>query len=468
MKVLFLSWAFPPYHQSGSFRAEAFVKYLPEFGVEPIVVAGGRPEHSHHYAADTPEAGNGNGTQAVGRSVVEQVSAWKSDYTPDKDSAFGRTNVRLPFVGEMAAHRHRSRSVRAVVERAVQLAEKYKPTAIYATSPPESAILAAHQLGRTLNLPVVYDLRDPWSYRPIRPYYHVVSFWREKHLERSILSNAAMVIANTETARRLLTSELGVPPGKIQVIPNGYDDSHFPATAPTSEYVPGTFVVAYTGAFSPFRSSKRRSFGAVARRTLGFDFSPVSSDGNTRSPFFFLKAVENLLDHHPEIRKKFRVVFAGSHGERDRALFRAFRYPDVLDLVPPMSKHEAADLCRRVQLLLLLQLEVTMAGRDCCAQVPAKVFDYLRAGTRILGALQPGETRQIIERYAAGVVTGPRDVEGIEAALLAEFTEWTRREGKPAPSAPRQLEEYSRAALTGKLAKALHEVDKSHACSGVQ
>ena len=49
-KILFITYMFPPIAGSGIQRSLKFIKYLPEFGIEPIVFA---PETAFWKAYDT-------------------------------------------------------------------------------------------------------------------------------------------------------------------------------------------------------------------------------------------------------------------------------------------------------------------------------------------------------------------------------------------------------------------------------
>ena len=116
----------------------------------------------------------------------------------------------------------------AVVHRVTGLAKEVirneLPQVIYATSPPPEALLLADHLGKEFGIPVVCDLRDPWTYSCHARYRHILDFCHERRLERRLLNRAAAVIANTPTARTLLLKVVGVSPSRMVTIPNGYDE----------------------------------------------------------------------------------------------------------------------------------------------------------------------------------------------------------------------------------------------------
>ena len=122
-----------------------------------------------------------------------------------------------------------------------------------------------------------------------------------------------------------------------------------------------------------------------------------------------------------------------------------------------MSLRETLTICRKANLLLLLQIEMKLSGRDYCTAVPGKLYNYLRSGTRILAPVQNGDTAALIRRFGAGTVVPPRDVDAIAATLASEINPWrTARLQRMQPSDA--LREYDRRNLTSLLVEVLQRV----------
>ena len=79
-----------------------------------------------------------------------------------------------------------------------------------------------------------------------------------------------------------------------------------------------------------------------------------------------------------------------------------------------MPHHEALDIVRRSHLALLLAPGLPY-------QVPAKVYDYLGAGTRILAIAEEGGTSDLVTQSACGDAFAPADVNGIADFIHAEM-----------------------------------------------
>ena len=91
-------------------------------------------------------------------------------------------------------------------------------------------------------------------------------------------------------------------------------------------------------------------------------------------------------------------------------------------------------------------------GHDYCTAVPAKLFDYVRSGTRILAPLQNSDAADLVRRFNAGVVVPPRDVAAIAAVLENEISRWQRGGTATRPAPSPELHRYDRRALAEQLA----------------
>ncbi|HZN56271.1 MAG TPA: glycosyltransferase [Candidatus Polarisedimenticolaceae bacterium] len=85
-----------------------------------------------------------------------------------------------------------------------------------------------------------------------------VNSWKRFHhhaLERILAARTARIVVNAEAIRRFLVEQGGLPPGKIEVIPNGVDTDRFAppgdrdARRATRGWRPGTFAVGHVGTF---------------------------------------------------------------------------------------------------------------------------------------------------------------------------------------------------------------------------
>jgi len=452
MKVLFIVHGFPPAQHSGVFRTQAFAKYLPAHGIQPVVVAASDGDRVLPYPSQDASS-HPAGTGPVFRADWKLV-------TPMPDWPLTRRLLwRIPPVAHLARDAFREEVVRRILPLARHAVAEYRPELIYASSPPEETLLVADRIRAETGLPLVCDLRDPWTYGFDKLYRHKLGFFMERNLERRVLGAANMVIANTPTAAALLTGEIGLPKDRVVVIPNGYDEDDFADPVPPGDLDPGCFTVVYSGILSSLHAPHAGLRQAI-KHVAGVNYHPVLSDRNTRSPAYVLRAARELLDEQPALRKVLRIWFVGSFSPDQEEAIRSFPHPGCVLIKPPVSRREAVMLCRRANLLLLLQIEMKLNGRDFCTAVPGKLFDYLRSGTRILAPMQPGDSQRIIEEFDAGTVVPPRDTQAIKAALLGEIRPWQAGADRRRKLSE-NLQIYDRRNLTARLAEVLVEAART-------
>jgi hypothetical protein len=120
-----------------------------------------------------------------------------------------------------------------------------------------------------------------------------------------------------------------------------------------------------------------------------------------------------------------------------------------VDLAPPIPYRQAVGEMLGADLLLVFQ------GPNFNSQIPAKVYEYLRAGRPILGLVDPkGDTAAQLRQFEATLLADIRD----ESDIAGRLGDWLRlRDG---PGMPGQLERnihavrrYSRSSHAQALAR---------------
>ena len=439
MKMLYITHGFPPVRHSGTFRAESFVRYLPEFGIEPLVfcAADDCDVLTYEHGTDTDEYPGVLRLPWKPRNLGVRLPAWH------------RMFLRLPL-GATLANRYARHVVAAVLSERVQ---KWlcgqRVRAILASGPPPEAVVIGERLSCLTGLPLVADLRDPWTYYPYAKYRHWVDFAFERSFERKVLSRCRIVIANNPTAKTLLTDEVGLSTDKVVVLPNGYDELDFSACDGTESHSPDRFRIVYTGLLHT-SLEKRARLGAV-KRALALDYQPVRVDANARSPLHFLRAMESLLDRRPDMRGSVAIVFVGPLSADDRRALTTFRYPECLSILGPVPHQRAIRECCGADLCLLLQAGMWIGREPKSLCVPGKLFDYLRSGTDIIAPLQEGDATDLIRRLNAGRAMDPYDTRAMASYVEERFDRWKAQRGeRPAREAVASL--FDRRKISRQLA----------------
>jgi glycosyltransferase involved in cell wall biosynthesis len=273
-RILFIVYEYPPSAGGGGQRITKFTRYLTAAGWSLHVLTAelvpGRPTDNsllaevagvpvtklpaRHVAAaiarmlkplrfarpmvaGTVAAGAsaGSGVSGGQRPLSSRISRWLA--VPD-DALFW------------------SKRVPAVAKR---LHAEHGFSAILASGPPYSTLVAAVRAGRELGLPVVVDMRDPWVGNLHAKWPTAWHQRRFAELEREVMTAAAGVTAVSDVIAEECI-EMGAS-GAI-VIPNGFDPTDMPRWAPVED---APLKLAFLGQFSPRLSDPSDIFVALAR-----------------------------------------------------------------------------------------------------------------------------------------------------------------------------------------------------------
>jgi len=448
-KVLFLTYFFPPAGGAGVQRPVKFLKYLPVFGFEAEVVAG-----------------DGSGIE-LGRDATLADECPAVKVHPVEMTWWERAAARacrlagarwVPWYAEglspwMAAARRRAR--RALVESRAKI--------IFATASPFSIADVACALARESGLPWVLDLRDPWALDPIHTYPTYGHYQSARRRMRRACESADAVILNTPNAAEAFRREFpSVEAGKVFCIPNGYDPDDLPARPPSrGEQPPGRpLTIAHSGLFHTARAKRldpaaREELG-VRRLSLldGLRFRPGVAELLARSPYYLFKAVRKLLDDGAIGHEDIRLHFIGLASEEDKGLAGRFRLEGVVNWAGYLPHQEALEKLARAD-VLFLPLHAVANGDPLI--VPGKTYEYLALERPILGAVPPGDCRDILERSGLARVCAPTDADGIAAAVLELVRE--HRAGSIRVNPDRGfIRSFERKRLTGRLAEVFDRV----------
>jgi hypothetical protein len=106
--------------------------------------------------------------------------------------------------------------------RAARLAREVRAELIFVTGPPWEAAFAAAAAARLTGLPLVIDLRDPWSFNPIADLLPAWTRAAIRWLEPRLLGAAAAIVTTTEAVRDEYQRRL--PGARVACVRSGFDD----------------------------------------------------------------------------------------------------------------------------------------------------------------------------------------------------------------------------------------------------
>lgn len=398
--LLLLAYFYPPENVSGAARPARFAKYLPSFG------------YNVHVIANAIEGGNG---AAAGVSRVPDRELTGADRVMAGALRWFHRNLapyndRLPWI----PHAMRQGRVLALDQRF---------DAILSTSPPAGAHLAARRLKRRLGCPWIADFRDPLKGNPFRTRRAGVPY--DTALERMIFNAADLLIANTDSLAESWLRRYPQARSRIRVLWNGYDPE------------------------DSFPEEMAQPHGS--RSTL----SHVGSLYGPRRPDLLLASVSRLVRSGRLDPSEIRVRLVGPIEPQIAGMLRR-EYGD-LDRMGVfecngeiVSTVEARNVMLASDQLLLLDLNGT---RDS-VQVPAKLFDYVRARRPIL-AFTPRESptaRILLQCGTPAVCIDPDGAVGAADEQILNFLRSRHERAEPGDWFQREFDgKRQAAALAGFL-----------------
>ena len=433
-RVLFIAKSFPPQGGSPVQRTAKFVKYLPDFGVEPLVLTvdghvplrdgrleGEIPPSVKVSRVFSPEPGHlkirvaerFNGSATVGMPLKSLLKLYSMLYYRAclVDWSIGW----VPFA----------------IRRGLELIRRNRIDVIYAHTPPPTPFLVGYHLKRKTGLPLVIDYADPWTTEPFfddRGNDLDIRFCRTR--EDRCLRLADRVVYCKGTIFEAVTKRYpGAEPRKFTLIPNGYDPADFPEAAPAGSRRPCRIV--YTG-----------------KLTDRYFYCPRS----------FFSALGGLLDERVILPGDVEVVMAGLASGEHLGLIDRFGLRGVVRHLGYVDHRKSIECLQSADVLLLIieSPEGAEKSASYAGFMPAKIFEYLYTGKPILGIVPEGPEAEMLRKSRLGVLARPNDAASVKRALAALLGNRGER-NKPDPDWD-FIRTFDRRRLAGRLASVFHEL----------
>lgn len=407
-RLLLISFYYPPDNSSsGTLRPTKFTKYLSDFGWDCSVLA----PPVRHYPSTDPSLLN---------EIPASVSVHRT-FCIDTKTAF---SICGRYPGLLAVPDRYISWLPFALRKGVHVARREKVDAILSTSPIPTTHLIALMLKRLIKCPWVADFRDPWVETEGSERHHRLRESVELWMERRVVHDADRITVTTEEFREWLCARYGntIKP-KTHAVYNGYDETDFEGLQP-GLLEADNFTLLHAGLI----------------------------DAGYRDPAPLLEAVRLCLDRGavpPDLRV--RILGGGAYAE-SQSLARTIAdlgLQSVVEMVGRLPYRRTLAALMQASVLLLMQ------GREARMLIPAKAFEYLRAGRPIL-ALAPAEsaTARLVRSFEGCFVADPDDASQIARQLTSLAGAW-KLGLRSVNHSPRDLAQYSRAAAAGALARIL-------------
>ena len=406
-RLLMIAYHFPPLAgSSGIQRTLRFAQHLPKFGWEPLILTA----HPRAYERTSDDLM----TEVPSGVVVRRAFALD---TARHLSIGGR------YVGAMARPDRWVSWKFGAVREGMRMIREFTPQAIWSTYPIATAHMIGAELHRRSGLPWIADFRDPMVQEGYPTDPHV--WQRFKTIEEQTLSSARFSIFTTPSAAKTYQQRYPDTAKQVAVLENGYDEETFAAVdrgiQKPQPINPGAVTLLHSGIVYPAERDPAKFFEALG----------------------ILKQKGIILPGTLKIR--FRAAI---HDELLSALAQQHNVTEFIDCQPPIPYREALAEMLAADGLLLMQ------ASNCNEQIPAKIYEYLRAKRPILALTDPaGDTAGTLYRAGLNDVFRLDVTTDIEQALPL-FLESIRNNCASVPD-PTFVVESSREGRTAQLAQYL-------------
>jgi len=407
-RVLMVAFHFPPQRgSSGLQRTLQFVRHLPALGWQPLVLSA------------APRAYEASGDELLKAIPLDTEVRRAFALDTARHLAW-----RGRYLGWMALPDRWASWALGAIPTGLALVRRRRPAVIWSTYPIATAHLVGLALHRLTGLPWVADLRDPMidAVHPSGRLKRACVSW----VEARTLRHCTRAVCTTEGAARSYRSKYpALPPERICVIGNGYDEASFAgAVAPPARPSKGPLVLLHSGLVYAVERDPRCLFEALGSLRQAGRIGPDS-----------LRLVLRASGMEARLRR-----LASEHG-----------VADMVAIEPSLPYREALGEMLAADGLLVLQ------AANCNDQVPAKLYEYLRARRPLLALTDAaGDTAAAMR--AAGIDTiGPLDdTAGIIAALL-RFLELVQH-GQAPLATMEEVRRHERGAHAAQLARLFDKI----------
>ena len=409
-RVLMVAYHFPPMNvSSGIQRTLRFAQNLPEFGWEPAVLT----VHPRAYPS-------------VSKAGFAEVPPYLHVRRAFALDTARHLSLRGAYPQWLALPDRWSSWWLGAVPAGLAMIRRLKPDLLWSTYPIATAHLIAYTLHRLTGIRWVADFRDPMAQAdyPPSPLEHRAFEWIEyqtlRHCERATFTAPGALQLYAERYP-------DIPKSRLTIIENGYDESSFAGV----EQLPGNvragngpLVLLHSGTVYPSERDPRAFFGAL---------SELKKNGGVKPG---------------ELKVVLRATGCDDYL---RGLIDSYGIDGIVSLEPGLPYRAALAEMLAADGLLVLQ------AASCNYQVPAKLYEYLRARRPIIALTDPaGDTAAVLRNAGIDSIARLDSQEEI-ARLLVRFIELLRLQQAPVAT-EEKIAAASRRARTSEFAKVLDAV----------
>lgn len=392
-KVLIIAYYWPPAGGPGVQRWLKFVKYLPDFNINPIVFV---PKNANYPIVD----------ESLKNEISKELTIVKHPIKEPYKFAklFSKKNTNTISKGIINERKKQSFLEKLMlfvrgnffipdarvgwVNSSVRLLSKYiienNIDIIITTGPPHSLHLIGLKLKQKLQVKWLADFRDPWTTIGYHKQLKLTKGAQKKHkkLEKVVLNTADKIIVTSFTTKETFKTLTSKP---IEVVTNGYDDE----IEAKPSLLDKKFTIAHIGSFL-----------------------------SKRNPEILWRVFSELLEEETGFKNDFQLNLVGLVSENVLQSIKDYNLIDYLNEEGYVSHKESIDFQKKSQLLLLVEID----SEDTKCIIPGKLFEYMVSNRPII-AIGPenSDVSKIIAETNAGAYFSYLDYQLLKNTIKTHY-----------------------------------------------
>lgn len=423
-KLLIITYYWPPAGGPGVQRWLKFVKYLPDFDIQPIVYV---PENPTYPIVDEGLLNDVSDKAIILKNKIfepyqlagflskKETKKISSGIIPAAKKQSFLERILLWVRGNLFIPDARKYWVNPSVDYLKKYIQENEIDTIVTSGPPHSLHLIGLKLKQELPIKWFADFRDPWTTIGYHKALKLSNYADKKHkqLESKVLNSADTIIVTSKTTKaefQAITSK------QIEVITNGYDVENI-----AKQTLDEKFTVAHIGSFL-----------------------------SDRNPKILWEVLSEMISENPLFNEHFQLKLIGKTSQEILSSISENKLDSHCNNLGYVSHTEAIEHQRKSQVLLLIEID----SKDTKSIIPGKLFEYMVSERPIIAiGPQDSDFAEIITSTNTGVFFTYDEKEKLKKTIRSYFDLYLENKLKVFPVG---LQQYSRKSLTEKLVNLLN------------
>jgi hypothetical protein len=420
-KLLIITYYWPPAGGPGVQRWLKFVKYLPDFDIQPIVYV---PENPTYPIIDNQLVEEVSDKAIILKNKIfepyqlagffskNKTKKISSGIIPNKKKQSILERFLLWMRGNVFIPDARFLWIKPSVKYLKKYIQENDIDTIVTSGPPHSLHLIGLKLKEDLNVKWFADFRDPWTTIGYHKELKLSSYASKIHkeLESKVLNAADTIIVTSKTTKTEFQALTSKP---IEVITNGYDIEKVEKKPLDSK-----FSLAHIGSFL-----------------------------SERNPEILWQSLSELVTEIPSFKNDLELKLIGAVSQEVLKTISKYNLDSYLNNLGYVSHKEAVSHQRTSQILLLIEIN----SENTKSILPGKLFEYMVSERPII-AIGPKDSdfAEIIQSTNTGVFFTYDEKEALKALIASHYNLFLQHNLKVFPVG---LQHYSRKNLTKQLSE---------------